>query len=295
MKDTLWDVLITMPPPHSSAAKEHVWPTVETPGGIMVKATQRDLRRYKTLRNGLFRMQSHSNVAVESPTASSPTTPRILTSPQKQTQDDPMLDETEKIVEPLSWAALAYNGFMWWASAGEQARSDAAEEVSNDSSLLADIYAPGTMQMPRSAEISASTTSVQTRRSSNTGALASSMPIDEARNELAIITYFHRLTTNVLTKIADVVESAGDVEDGENDDEEEDDALLGPDEDERVFQERVYDDDKVKLTREDIREIGLDRWSEGDAEFVKEVIEAYFGRTAYVEGKAIEVCGVRVC
>jgi hypothetical protein len=285
MKDTLWDVLITMPPPHSSAAKEHVWPTVECPGGIMIKATQRDLRRYKALRNGLFWMQSHSNVAAESPDTASPTTPRVLTSPQKQTQDDPLLDEAEKIVEPLSWAALAYNGFMWWASAGEQARSDEAEEASNDASLLADVtYAPG---MSRTGEISSSITSLQARRSSSVGGPTAPPPTDEARAELAIITYFHRLTTQILTKIVDLVESSSNLDDHED---EEDDALLGSEGD-----ERAYEDHGVKLTREDIRTIGLDRWSEGDAEFVKQVVDIYFDRTAYIEGKAIEVCGVRVC
>ncbi|KAI1842711.1 hypothetical protein JX265_002683 [Neoarthrinium moseri] len=292
MKDTLWDVLITMPPPHASAAKEHVWPTVEYPGGTAIKATQRDLRRYKALRAGLFRMQGHSNIAAESP-ESPPTTPRVLSSPQKQTQDDPLLDEAEKIVEPLSWTALAYSGFMWWASAGEQARSDEAEEASHDASLLADAAYPNmTMPMPRSGDLSASLGSLGGRRTSSAGGQNALLPPDEARAELAIITYFHRLTSQLLTRVSDIVESNGDSDDaGSNAD---DDPLLGGGEEEDE-DEGEYDARGVRITREDLRLMGLDRWSPSDAEFVKEVVDAYFGRAAYIEGQAVEVCGVRVC
>jgi hypothetical protein len=282
MKDTLWDMLITMPPPHASNAKEHAWPTVEYPRGTPIKATQRDLRRYKALKLGLSRMQSHSNTAVESP--SSPETPRILTSPQKQTQDDPLLDEAEKIVEPLSWAALAYNGFMWWASAGEQARSDQAEESAYDASLLADVLSPSiSMHKPHSSDLSSSITSIN-RRASNPAQL----PSDEARVELAIIAYFHRLTTQILTNVTDIVDNYSDYDDaGSNT--EEDDGLLEPGE------EVEFDGHGIRIRSEALRAMGLDRWSTSDVEFVKEVVTTYFGRSAYVDGKGVEVCGVRVC
>ncbi|KFH49082.1 hypothetical protein ACRE_000190 [Hapsidospora chrysogenum ATCC 11550] len=39
---------------------------------------------------------------------------------------------------PLSWTGLAYNGYMWWASAGEQLRSEEQEESAQDATLLAD-------------------------------------------------------------------------------------------------------------------------------------------------------------
>ncbi|KAI0128743.1 hypothetical protein BJ170DRAFT_344251 [Xylariales sp. AK1849] len=281
MKETLWDILITMPPPHASAAKEHIWPAVECTGGTTIKATQRDLRRYKALRQGLSRMQSHSNIAAESPESSPP--PRVLTAPQHQTQDDPLLDEAEKIVDPLSWAALAYSGYMWWASAGEQARSEEAEESAHDASLLADVSHPSmSMQMPHPADLTSSITSL-TRRASGG---ATPLPSGEARIELSIIAYFHRLTTQIMTKVADIVDNS-DSEDLESSTED-DDALLGPEEEE-------LDGHGVKITSEALRAMGLDRWSGSDAEFVKEVVDVYFGRMAYVEGKRVEVCGVRVC
>ena len=58
MKGTLYDVLITMPPSYAEDAREKVWPMVESPQGVQIKATQRDLRRYKALRWGLSRHAS---------------------------------------------------------------------------------------------------------------------------------------------------------------------------------------------------------------------------------------------
>jgi hypothetical protein len=245
---------------------------------VPVKATQRDLRRYKHLRNGLFRLQNNNNVAVGSP--ESPTAPTVVTTPRQQSHNAPLLEEAEKIVEPLSWAALAYNGFMWWASAGEQARSDEAEEASYDASLLVDASYPNmTMHM--------STSIGSLRRTSSTGAPAGPLPADEARAELAIITYFHRLTSQILTKLADIVDSnSDDDEDGSNED---DDAMLPDD------SRDEYDAHGIRITPEDIKSMGLDRWSKSDAAFVGALADAYFGRPVYVEGKVVEVCGVRVC
>lgn len=282
LKDTLWDMLITMPPLHASAAKTHAWPTVECPRGVPIKATQRDLRRYKALRSGLSRIQSSNNVAAESP--ESATAPSILTAPQKQTQDDPLLDEAEAIVEPLSWAALAYNGYMWWASAGEQARSDEAEEASYDASLLSEASHPS-----MSMHISSSMGSL--RRNSSISAPGGALPPDEARSELATIAYFHRLTSQIITKLADIVENSSEGDDsGSREEEEDDDDALLPGDD-----ETEYDVDAVRINSEDIKSMGLDRWSTSDTEFVKELTDVYFGRTVYVEGKAVEICGVRVC
>jgi hypothetical protein len=285
VKDTLWDMLITMPPLHASAAKEHVWPTVECPRGVPIKATQRDLRRYKALRMGLSRIQNQGSTVAESPDAS-PTTPRILTNPLQQTQDDALLDEAEKVVEPLSWAALTYNGFMWWASAGEQARSDEAEESAYDASLLANVSSSMSMHMPRSADLNSSITSLGARRPSSTGTPAP-FQSDDARKELAVIAYFHRLTTQILTQVADIVENHSDCEDAESNTED-DDPLIEP-------EVGGFDGRGVRINSDALRAMGLDRWSASDAEFVKEVVDVYFGLSAYVEGKGVDVCGVRVC
>ncbi|KAI2630766.1 hypothetical protein GGR54DRAFT_168700 [Hypoxylon sp. NC1633] len=282
-KDTLWDVLVTMPPPYSSNAKHRAWPKLEAPLGVPIKATQRDLRRFRSLMAGLARLQASPGT--------SPVTPRTLAPPDTS---DPFLDEAEEreVVEPLSWTALAYNGFMWWASAGEQARSEQAEESAHDADLFAELASPS-MRMereaggPRSADLSTSVASLLTRRAS---AAPTAAP-DEARAELAIIAYFHRLTTQILGTLADVVESTSDEDESESDVEGMGigSALLGRP------PTREVDAQGIRIGSEAVARMGLDVWSATDAEFARAVVAAYFGRRASVEGKGVEVCGVRVC
>lgn len=292
MKDTLWDMLVTLPPPHSAQAHEHVWPTVECPRGVVVKATQRDLRRYRALRIGLSRITAQSDCAIESPTALS-ATPQTPTAPRTPLPD-PSMDDADKIVEPPSWAALAYNGFMWWASAGEQTRADEVEESAHDAALLADLYPSSmhmSMSMPRSADPSASGTPVTpaARRLSTSTATLSS---DEAQLELAIIAYFHRLTSAILDKLTDIIDDDNDddASDGGSRTDDDEDVLLGP-----SAEEEEIDGRGVRISNEALRAMGLDIWSASDVEFVKEVVSVYFDRHAFVEGKVVEVCGVRVC
>ncbi|KAI0380927.1 hypothetical protein F5Y04DRAFT_256294 [Hypomontagnella monticulosa] len=284
-KDTLWDLLITMPPPHASNAKQHLWPKIERPGNVPVRATQRDLRRFRSLKAGLARLAPSSS-------GDSPTTPRSSTLVNPYNNTDFLDEAAEKeIVEPLSWTALAYNGFMWWASAGEQARAEQSEEAARDAELLADLTAEPAVRME--GPLSTSIASLAPRRSTV------SADLDEARAELATIAYFHRLTTLVLGTLADVVESSSSDEDEEEpDDEDEGDddngaaALLGS---RRGSAEGEQDGRGIRIGSEAVSQMGLDVWSASDAEFVATVAAAYFGRRVRVEGKGVEVCGVRVC
>ncbi|KAG9257109.1 uncharacterized protein F5Z01DRAFT_702744 [Emericellopsis atlantica] len=282
MKDTLWDMLITMPPEHSSHAKDKVWPTVECPKGVPIRATQRDLRRFNTLRAGLFQLAD---------TPSSPNGVRASTSHSNRSawHFDHADDSFDKVIEPLSWAALAYNGYMWWASAGEQLHSEEQEETSRDTALLADLtpHTP-TMTMPTSRsdptyESLASLAALRHQKSTL------SAEADEARVELAIVAYFHRLTTQMLSVMSDIIE---DVDEAYPDNEhngtptEEGDALL----DDSHPQPRA-----VMVDSRSVENMGLDVWSDADAAFVKDLMRVYFDRLAKVEGKGVEVCGVRVC
>ncbi|KAI0016930.1 hypothetical protein F4780DRAFT_631801 [Xylariomycetidae sp. FL0641] len=287
-KDTLWDMLITLPAPHAANAKQHVWPTVECPQNTPIKATQRDLRRYRALKAGLARLQAAVN-------GSPPATPR--TPIKLLNEEDVYIDDSDAIVEPLSWTALAYNGFMWWASAGEQTRAEQAEESAHDYSLLAelsapDMYASGNASTPRSADpLSTSVASLSipsTAHRRRASGLTISADAAEANVELAIIAYFHRLTTQVLGTLVDIVEDDEGPEETEEEREEEDDALLNQDEQERYVR-------GVRVGGEAMKRMGLDIWSRADALFVKEALATYFDRRAYVEGKGVEVCGVRVC
>ncbi|KAI0904289.1 hypothetical protein F4823DRAFT_615411 [Ustulina deusta] len=277
-KDTLWDMLITMPPPHAPNAKKHIWPTVELSNGVTVKATQRDLRRFRSLKAGVARMEG--NVVV-----SAPNTPQTAAAIR---EDDALLDDAEQVVEPTSWTALAYSGFMWWASAGEKLRSDEAEEAAQDASLFSSdiIPSPMSMNMPRTADIAASISSLTPRRSST--AASAPLDIDEARAELAIIGYFHRLTTQFLSVLADAIDTTSDNRIGDESPMEEDDALIDADEED-------VQGHGVQIDSEVIKRMGLDIWSPSDAEFVSQLLKTYFDRQAYVEGKGVEVCGIRVC
>ena len=300
IKDTLWDMLITMPPDHPAGANDGVWPTVECPRGTPIKATQRDLRRFNSLRSGLARL------AVSTPGGPAPETPesetsavRLSAGPSRRLVKDEPGEAVDQLVEPPTWAALAYNGYMWWASAGEQLRSDEQEESGRDAALLADLapapHAPMSMHRPspRPEPLNDSVSSLAGRRAADA---------DEARVELAIIAYFHRLTTQMLSLVVDVVdaaeeaypryhdEDAADDEDGEDEAE----ALLnkgigeGPDADDD-------DDNALKIDSRCLENMGLDVWSASDAVFVQDLVAAYFGRVARIEGKGVEVCGVRVC
>lgn len=360
MKDDLWDVLITMPPPHATNAKGKVWPIVESPKGVPVRATQRDLRRFRTLKAALRRLAAAGNVVDESegggdydetarPANLSHRQSRISMSSIRTgalTGDgddaDVLADAAEKIVEPMTWAALAYSGFMWWASAGEQRRSDEAEEQAHDNALIADLLpapsmhhqaAPGQQQPQQqkqrrpsgSFNVTAvqggtgdSITSLTARRGTTVDGLIPACgdggEEDRARTELAIITYFHRLTAGVLSTLAEVVEAAEEDEwvppgdrrreggGGEGEDEAEGE---GEGESDRLLRDGGRSDEEeegeavlrppVRVDSDALAAMGLDIWSDADAEFVRQGMSRYFNREAKVEGKGVELCGLRVC
>ncbi|TGZ83163.1 hypothetical protein EX30DRAFT_354353 [Ascodesmis nigricans] len=150
MKTTLFDVLVRLPPPHAEKAeKRSQWVRVQ------VKATQRDLRRYRILQRGLrlryrrrrslFPDSDEGEVdtpAVGPPSTSSPfsaskNTPQRTQEGRAGVDDDvdgnveddededdddepPNIEET---CEHLTWREIAYTSFIWWASAGENTRS----------------------------------------------------------------------------------------------------------------------------------------------------------------------------
>ncbi|KAK0369228.1 hypothetical protein CLIM01_13412 [Colletotrichum limetticola] len=291
MKDTLWDMLITMPPPYAPNAKEKAWPTVECPRGTPVKATQRDLRRFRALKAGLAWLSptTPKPMTAESPRSETSTSFKLTTGafPASSVEGDEALD---KIVEPSSWTALAYSGFMWWASAGEQARSEEQEEAAHDAALLADLgLTPHTpsMSKPNTRPRSSASGGMADSTGSLVSRPAAGSVIDEATTELAVIAYFHRLTAQMLTVMADVVESSDDRYEDEDDEDDADDVPL------RTNSES--DRSSVRVGSDALESMGLDVWNAHDAEFVKELMSKYYDRRPYIEGKGVEVCGVRVC
>ena len=74
-KPDLYDYLIRLPPPHTERAEQKVWPQIFDSKGLEIKATQRDLRRYRVLKRGI-----HHSDSLPSPNTATLDLSRSLTS-----------------------------------------------------------------------------------------------------------------------------------------------------------------------------------------------------------------------
>lgn len=273
-KDKLYDVLITMPPEYSKNSQRKVWPKVESPRGTVMKATQRDVRRYKSMMHGLAkgsrdRLRAYGDISNNEPVSRRSS---ISSGVDRLPQSDQDMADTDEISEPISWSALAYNGFMWWASAGE--RNLALDgETEADAALLSDHVAV----TPRSAGPHGPESMSVTKPA-----------YDAARSEMAVIAYFHRLTTLMLSTLSQLVEGVGEVEDMGNGDEDDTALLDGQDVDGQPGK-------SLLLSRDVVVDMGLDVWSLGDHSFIHHLVKAYFDSEAVVERGNIDICGVRIC
>ncbi|PWY90125.1 hypothetical protein BO70DRAFT_330373 [Aspergillus heteromorphus CBS 117.55] len=314
MKPELFDVLVTLPPPHSKSAAEKVFPTIsifhtqpakgkKPSQPIELKATQRDARRYSTLRKGLRNVTQDE----EAETAS--------TDPDDDS-DAASTYSSSPIVEPLSWTRLAYTSFIWWASAGEKRDGLSEEEeeehqIEQDTRLLTSVE---TLPSPPSGSVG--------RRSLQPQEFPSQQP-----PEIALVAYFRRLTAQIFITLSDVVARhdsqnspdddddaddddslppQGPYDDNDNDNEPEDDTIaIGrqsttqEEEDSPLLQESPtgisYEDtDPVKITSEDLTEMGLDIWSAADRVFVEELVRLWWGRKARVDSARIRCCGISI-
>ena len=289
LKDHLFDTLVTIPPSYSKQAKEKIWPRIEVKKGTEIKATQRDLRRYRTLRRELRRFPSRYSRHA-SRYSSTELTSDLPFENTQETYDDASSTLDAQLAEPQSWSALAYSSFMWWASAGEK-RTDLDEEADHDAALLRHFgdYRSDSPDRPRSA-----------RKSPGRSPGMEGMDTAPAGLEMTIIGYFHRLTTLVLKTLSDIIDASDysdvDADDGENADENENE-----NENENGGQKRqkcngkdLNDADAVYVSSEDMSRMGLDIWSVSDRDFVRELVAFYWGRKADVRGGRIECCGVRI-
>lgn len=291
-KKHLYDILVSVPPPYTAQAAEKAWPRISTKRGTEIKATQRDLRRYRTLRREL--RQYHSRAPLQAPLESqfrtnSASTPRYggtttFSSPEnsQETFDDASSNTAAQLAEPQSWSALAYSSFMWWASAGEK-RTDVDEEAEHDAALLRDFghRHNGSPIRPRSSPWVLSP-----------GAPNSSGAIDpnaqSSMLEMVIVAYFHRLTVLMLGTLSRVMDAAEDDDEDDMEQQENGTQLL------RGAGQRDSNGD-VFVSSEDMARMGLDIWSEVDRRFVQELVEFYWGRNAEVQGAVLECCGVKIC
>ncbi|KAL9609114.1 MAG: hypothetical protein Q9167_006092 [Letrouitia subvulpina] len=349
IKDNLYDTLVTIPPAYSKDATQKVWPRIQGKRAINVKATQRDARRYQTLRRDLRRLfpNSHPSAVRKEPTPNftpaypvpgevtkdddsndggedvegdtQPLLPFPHLENDVETFDDASSTTDDRLLEPQSWSALAYDSFMWWASAGER-RADMEEEADFDSSLLAnvDINNNGGGSSSRSPGRPRSTTSTSAakqlsspgrqrqRRRSSTMMMEGGDDEEGGGGsgrvgglEMQLIGYFHHLTALIVQTLAKVVdESTGSGGGGGGEEEEERGSERDGDADDEAYAGEgngQEEEDAVFVSSEDMGRMGLDAWSEGDRRFVVEMVEFYWGRRCEVRGARVECCGVRIC
>ncbi|KAL9581936.1 MAG: hypothetical protein Q9212_003589 [Teloschistes hypoglaucus] len=308
MKEHLYEILVKLPPEEAGRADTKVWPKMQAKPAVAIRATQRDARRYRGLRRDLRRLQiDHPTSRPQSKytdaeppnNESSTTTTPLLPFPSLEeatTTDRDLGDATfspspddddsnqQEILEPQSWSALAYNSFIWWASAGE-ARTDREEESEYDASLLANLGAEG--GSPNEAR---------------GAARGEGGPVGY---EMALIAYFHRFTVLILRTLGEIidddVEKALSSPDGSPSPSPSRRADAGGEErgnGEATEEEEEEEDDEeevVEITSDDITKMGLDPWSESDRLFVEELVNFYWGRRARVKAAGnVECCGVRV-
>ncbi|KAK6539977.1 hypothetical protein TWF694_008811 [Orbilia ellipsospora] len=319
MKKDLYDILVKLPPPESENAAEKVWPTIEISAtGEQLKATQRDLRRYRALKRSLSRYASHhfenpfrdevpdthddddtgssiheydENDEIMQPILERRTS-TISTRSVPQFKDLDSNSEMEEVVcEKLSWPQLAYEGFMWWASAGEQRiNSGDGDSEGLEARPGSEDDNPGYITPLSSGGQKPVFLARQRRRS--TGLSISGMdgtgPLGNA--EMDIIAYFHRMTSRIVGGMADIIDASGlGEEEGET---------APPDTEGFAYRGDVHTSDEdrwVYVSPDDMLRLGLDQWSTNDEKFLKEVTRLWFRRDAMVERSGLMICGVKLC
>jgi len=274
-KKKLYDILVEMPPIGTAPGRK-AWPKLRTSDGEIIKATQRDLRRYTSLCKELRKIQgctcSEESYRDAEPDeslndAQDETVPLVRPPTQPPRSDDDAaaaaaasIAEAD-IVHPESWSAMAYKSFMWWASAGEMDAWE-ADETMIDQALLEDL--------PNLDNI----------MGRDQGAAAADDDTDEddadrtkeaQKIATILVAYFHRVTEAVLQTLANNIEHADD------------------------DTEEGYEEDAIYISNDDMRRMGVDAWIPRDREFVQDSIRLYFKREAVIEEDGISMCGVRFC
>jgi hypothetical protein len=188
-KPKLYDIIVELPQTHDATPQQCHWPRIRTSDGSLVKASQRDVARYRLLHRELFKHRSRSQSetytdddeharAEEEEEEAAPLISRDEVD-AKRADDDYNEAYDDSVVEPMSWSRLAYNGFMWWASAGERDAYTAAER-DGDRELIGNL-----------SEYSLSA-------------------------ETAIIAYFHRQSSMLVQTLSQLIEN--DDDDGDDED-----------------------------------------------------------------------------
>ena len=269
-KKKLYDILVELPPKDTAPGRK-AWPALRASSGDVIKATQRDLRRYTYLCRELRRVQRGTNSEqsyhdAEDEDAESneeETSPlfRPLTSTQTPGDypDDAANIAEADIVEPESWSAMAYKSFMWWASAGEMEAWE-EDEISIDQALLQDLPKLDNIMVSHQSTDNGDTNEDDTNRTKVAQKVATTL-----------VAYFHHVTKGILQTLASNIESADD------------------------DTEEGYEEDAIYVSSDDMRQMGVDAWNPRDRGFVQDSMRLYFKREATIEEDGISMCGVRFC
>lgn len=186
-KPQLYDYIVELPPVFDAKPQKRRWPIIKTSEGNVIKATQRDLWRYKLLRNEIHKYREDPNAPNDE---EEDDTAQLLHHEEKD--DDNLINEIydEKLIEPMTWSQLAYNGFMWWASAGER-DAYVSQERDRDRALLGDL-ADFIPNQDRTHNPDRETEPEQV----------------QADLHAAIIAYFHRWTAELITNVSELLEES---------------------------------------------------------------------------------------
>jgi hypothetical protein len=267
-KKRLYDILVELQPKGTAPGRK-AWPSLRTFSGEIIKATQRDLRRYNSLckelrrvQRGTSSVQSYHDAEQENVESDEEETAQLVR-PSIQTPGDYPDDAANiaegDIVEPESWSAMAYKSFIWWASAGEIEAWE-EDEMTTDQALLHDL--------PNFHKIMGSHQGTDNDAQNEND---SDRTKEAQKVATILLAYFHRVTEGFLQTLANNIESADD----EN--------------------EQGYEEDAIYISSDDMRRMGVDAWNPRDREFVQDSIRLYFKREATIEEDGISMCGVRFC
>jgi hypothetical protein len=291
-KPELFDMLVLLPPAHAKNAARKIYPKLveSSPhlsknfSSVSLKATQRDARRYQTLRAGLRSMRS-SRLDFDAEAVTYDEDASSIISQASST-----LSRTS-VVEPVPWSLVAYTSLVWWASAGEKRSGpDEEEEAEQDQDHSLLMSGSNTME-----------------------AVAPGSSDQDLTQEVILLSYFQRLTSLIFTTVSDAISrqdgeevrrdsqhSLDEYRDTENEetvvdgDADADQTAVDDDDRQPLNAGEVERDEPIEISQEDMAAIGLDIWSAADRSFVEELVKLWWGRTAAVKGGRVECCGFRL-
>lgn len=253
-KTALYDISITFPPSYTINAKERRWPVIEKSNGEKILASQRDLRRFTTLRRNF----NASNGTSDIPSAS-------LNELNDQRGSTHICTSSEEAVcEKPSWPEVLHRCVEWCSKRVGRPNFDDgfSEHAENIKFENATEQGPAEETLYPNLEV-----------------------------------YFHHMSSQILSTMADIIESEADEEYFDNDADE----VGAPLESTRLTGASALSGSNgngvVRFTAEDVNHMGLDEWNETDRNCVRDLARKYFGRRAEVRAPKIGIscCGLASC